>query len=98
MHLDNHLHGRREAGAIWKDDWTLEEMELEEEKRSDDVQNYDRGRGRRVSSKMMSNLMKRFEEGRQTDVESELDDQPRSQPGVDEMRGENNIIGPSRCE
>ena len=40
------------------------------------MQNYDRGRGRRVYSKRMSNLLKRFEEGRQTDVESELDDQP----------------------
>ena len=45
MHLQNHLHGLREAGAIWEDDSTLEEMELEEEKRSDAVQNYDRGRG-----------------------------------------------------
>ena len=43
--------------------WTLEEMELEEEKRIDDVQNYERGRLRKVSSKRMSNLMKRFEEG-----------------------------------
>ena len=50
------------------------------------------GGGGRVYIKRMSNLMKRFEEGRQTDVESELDDQPRSQPGVDEMGGENNII------
>jgi hypothetical protein len=97
LHLQKHLHGRWEAGAIWKNDWTLEEMELEDEKRSDDVQNYDRGRGRRVSSKMMSNLMKRVEEGRQTDVESELDDQPRSQPRVDEKGGENYIIGLSRC-
>ena len=45
LHLQNHLHGLREAGAIWEDDWTMEEMELEEEKRSDDVQNYDKGEG-----------------------------------------------------
>ena len=38
-----------------------------------------------VYIKRMRNLMKRFEEGRQTDVESELDDQPRSQPGVVKM-------------